>query len=89
VNLPDGLGQAQIGFDVEFDPIRKLFLIFQADGPTEHSYIQVYDPNGTFENSIDFGPSTGTATSHSPQVSAADFWAKVLCCGRLHTRAAE
>ncbi len=56
MNLPDGLGQAQIGFDVEFDPIRKLFLIFQADGPNEHSYIQVYDPNGTFENSIDFGP---------------------------------
>jgi hypothetical protein len=54
--LPGGEGQPQSGFDVEFDPINKLCLIFQPDGPNEHSFIQVYDPNGTLENSIDFGP---------------------------------
>jgi len=55
-DLPGGVGQAQSGFDVEYDPIHKLFLIFQADGPGEHSFIQVYDPKGTLVDSIDFGP---------------------------------
>jgi hypothetical protein len=54
--LPGGEGQAQSGFDVEYDPIHKLFLVFQPDGPGEHSYIQVYDPKGTLVDSIDFGP---------------------------------
>jgi hypothetical protein len=55
-DLPGGVGQANSGFDVEFDPIHKLFLIFQGDGPGEHSYIQVYDPKGNLVDSIDFGP---------------------------------
>jgi hypothetical protein len=55
-DLPGGVGQANSGFDVEFDPIHKLFLIFQPDGPGEHSYIQVYDPKGNLVDSIDFGP---------------------------------
>jgi hypothetical protein len=55
-DLPGGIGQPQSGFDVEFDPIHKLFLIFQPDGPGEHSYIQVYDPKGNLVDSIDFGP---------------------------------
>jgi hypothetical protein len=55
-DLPGGIGQANSGFDVEFDPIHKLFLIFQPDGPGEHSFIQVYDPKGTLVDSIDFGP---------------------------------
>jgi hypothetical protein len=55
-SLPGGGGQAQSGFDVEYDPIHKLFLIFQPDGPGEHSFIQVYDPKGTLVDSIDFGP---------------------------------
>ena len=55
-DLPGGEGQAQSGFDVEYDPIHKLFLIFQPDGPGEHSYIQVYDPKGTLVDSVDFGP---------------------------------
>ena len=55
-DLPGGVGQAQSGFDVEYDPIHKLFLVFQPDGPGEHSYIQVYDPKGNLVDSIDFGP---------------------------------
>jgi hypothetical protein len=55
-DLPGGIGQAQSGFDVEYDPIHKLFLIFQPDGPGEHSFIQVYDPKGNLVDSIDFGP---------------------------------
>src|SRR5579863_1026229 len=55
-DLPGGIGQAQSGFDVEYDPIHKLFLIFQPDGPGEHSFIQVYNPKGTLVDSIDFGP---------------------------------
>jgi hypothetical protein len=55
-DLPGGEGQPQSGFDVEFDPIHKLFLIFQGDGPGEHSFIQVYDPKGNLVDSIDFGP---------------------------------
>ncbi|HSZ03372.1 MAG TPA: hypothetical protein VK788_28010, partial [Terriglobales bacterium] len=47
---------AQSGFDVEYDPIHKLFLVFQPDGPGEHSFIQVYDPKGNLADSIDFGP---------------------------------
>ena len=54
--LPGGEGQAQSGFDVEYDPIHKLFLVFQPDGPGEHSFIQVYDPEGNLADSIDFGP---------------------------------
>ena len=55
-DLPGGVGQAQSGFDVEFDPIHKLFLVFQPDGPGEHSFIQVYNPKGNLVDSIDFGP---------------------------------
>jgi hypothetical protein len=55
-DLPGGVGQPNSGFDVEYDPIHKLFLVFQSDGPGEHSFIQVYDPNGNLVNSIDFGP---------------------------------
>jgi WD40 repeat protein len=55
-DLPGGEGQAQSGFDVEYDPIHKLFLIFQPDGPGEHSFIQVYDPKGNLVDSVDFGP---------------------------------
>jgi hypothetical protein len=55
-DLPGGVGQAQSGFDVEYDPIHKLFLVFQPDGPGEHSYIQVYDPKGNLVDSVDFGP---------------------------------
>jgi len=55
-DLPGGIGQAQSGFDVEYDPIHKLFLVFQPDGPGEHNFIQVYDPKGTLVDSIDFGP---------------------------------
>jgi hypothetical protein len=55
-DLPGGIGQAQSGFDVEYDPIHKLFLVFQPDGPGEHSYIQAYDPKGNLVDSVDFGP---------------------------------
>ena len=55
-DLPGGVGQAQSGFDVEYDPIHKLFLVFQPDGPGEHNFMQVYDPKGNLVNSIDFGP---------------------------------
>jgi hypothetical protein len=55
-DLPGGVGQPNSGFDVEYDPIHKLFLIFQSDGPNEHSFIQVYDPKGNLVDSIDFGP---------------------------------
>jgi hypothetical protein len=55
-DLPGGIGQAQSGFDVEFDPIHRLFLVFQPDGPGEHSYIEVYDPKGNLVDSINFGP---------------------------------
>jgi hypothetical protein len=55
-SLPGGGGQPQSGFDVEFDPIHKLFLIFQASGIGDDSYIQVYDPKGNLVDSIDFGP---------------------------------
>ena len=55
-DLPGGVGQAQSGFDVEYDPIHKLFLVFQPDGPGEHNFMQVYDPKGNLVDSIDFGP---------------------------------
>jgi hypothetical protein len=55
-DLPGGVGQAQSGFDVEYDPIHKLFLVFQPDGPGEHNFMQVYDPKGNLLDSIDFGP---------------------------------
>ena len=55
-SLPGGGGQPQSGFDVEFDPIHKLFLIFQSSGIGEDSYIQVYDPKGNLVDSINFGP---------------------------------
>jgi len=55
-SLPGGEGQVQSGFDVEFDPIHKLFLIFQASGIGNDSYIQVYDPKGNLVDSINFGP---------------------------------
>jgi len=57
-SLPGGGGQPQSGFDVEFDPIHKLFLVFQASGIGDDSYIQVYDPKGNLVDSIDFGPRT-------------------------------
>jgi hypothetical protein len=55
-DLPGGVGEANSGWDVEYDPIHKLFLVFQADGPGEHNFIQVYDPKGNLVDSIDFGP---------------------------------
>jgi len=55
-DLPGGVGQAQSGWDVEYDPIHKLLLIFQADGPGNHSFIQVYDPKGNLVDSINYGP---------------------------------
>jgi hypothetical protein len=55
-DLPGGVGEAQSGFDVEYDPIHKLFLVFQPDGPGEHNFMQVYDPKGNLVDSIDFGP---------------------------------
>ncbi|HEX8813877.1 MAG TPA: hypothetical protein VF753_00095 [Terriglobales bacterium] len=54
--LPGATGEPQAGFDVEYDAIHKLFLVFQGDGPGEHTFIQVYDPKGNLVDSIDFGP---------------------------------
>jgi len=54
--LPGGEGQVQSGFDVEFDPIHKLFLTFQSSGIADDSYILVYDPKGNLVDSINFGP---------------------------------
>jgi hypothetical protein len=56
VLLPGGVGQPQSGFDVEYDPIHKLFLVFQPDGPNEHSFMEIYDPQGNLVDAIDFGP---------------------------------
>jgi hypothetical protein len=55
-SLPGGGGQPQSGFDVEFDSIHKLFLVFQPNGLGEDSYIQLYDPKGNLVDSIDYGP---------------------------------
>lgn len=54
--LPGGGGQPQSGFDVEFDPIHKLFLVFQSSGIGDDSYILVYDPKGNLVESLNFGP---------------------------------